>query len=220
MVDWGWTITSTFRGRHVKESARLDDLKPFVHQGGRVDGDAPPHLPGGMIQRLLHRDRRKLGRREYCGMARRKPSARCGRLRPCARRACTGARRCARCRWAASGLPWRRASAVMSSPAATRHSLLANPTVFPGAHRFVSRFEPSHADNRADHEIDFRMRGDAHGSGSAVHDFDLHPALLFSVERVECRHLSPRPWRSRAAASGTPARTPRRDCYPAASVTI
>ena len=30
-----------------------------------------------------------------------------------------------------SGLPCRRASAVINSPAATRHSLLATPTVFP-----------------------------------------------------------------------------------------
>src|SRR5438270_1223775 len=40
------------RGRQVEQSAGLDDLKAFVHQRRRINGDAVAHFPCGMIQRL------------------------------------------------------------------------------------------------------------------------------------------------------------------------
>ena len=77
------------------------------------------------------------------------------------------------------GLPWRRASAVINSPAATRHSLLASPTVLPDLHRLVGGFESGHADDRADHEIHIGMSGHPHRSGWAMHDFNiLHSCSL------------------------------------------
>ena len=71
-----------------------------------------------------------------------------------------------------SGLPWRRASAVISSPATTRHSLLARPTDLARFHGFVGGLQPGDADNGADHEIDIRMSGDADGSRSSVNHFN------------------------------------------------
>ena len=71
-----------------------------------------------------------------------------------------------------SGLPWRRASVMMRSPAATTHSLFARPTVLPALHGFVGGFQSGDADNGADHEVGIGMGGDFHRAGGAVHDFD------------------------------------------------
>ena len=49
-----------FRGRQIKQAARLDDLEAFVHQGSGINGDALAHLPSGVIQRFFHRDIGKL----------------------------------------------------------------------------------------------------------------------------------------------------------------
>ena len=43
-------------GRHPEQPARLDDLKPLVHQRRRVHGDLPPHAPGGMVEGIGRRD--------------------------------------------------------------------------------------------------------------------------------------------------------------------
>ena len=43
----------------AEEPVCLDDLQPFVHHGGRVDGDPLAHGPGGMAQRLFRGDVRK-----------------------------------------------------------------------------------------------------------------------------------------------------------------
>src|SRR5205807_6027852 len=41
------------RWGEIEKPARLDDLKPFIHQGRAIDRDAIAHLPGWMIERLL-----------------------------------------------------------------------------------------------------------------------------------------------------------------------
>ncbi len=46
---------------HVKEPVRLDDLKAFVHERCRVNGDPAAHAPVGMRQRLLRRGRGHFG---------------------------------------------------------------------------------------------------------------------------------------------------------------
>jgi len=51
-VDWGWTVTRTWLGRHQK-AASLNDFKPLVEHGGGVDSDAASHDPGGMLEGLL-----------------------------------------------------------------------------------------------------------------------------------------------------------------------
>src|SRR5690348_17607074 len=51
--------TTLFRSAlvgHIEEPVRLDDLQPLIHERRRVDGDLRPHAPGGVRQRLLHRD--------------------------------------------------------------------------------------------------------------------------------------------------------------------
>ena len=40
-------------GRQTKKPMRFNNFQAFVHQSGGVDGDPPPHLPDGMLQRLL-----------------------------------------------------------------------------------------------------------------------------------------------------------------------
>jgi hypothetical protein len=42
--------------RHVEQPAGLNDLKALVEHGGRIDGDAAAHDPGGVLQRLLGGD--------------------------------------------------------------------------------------------------------------------------------------------------------------------
>ena len=56
-VDCGWIVTRTWLGRHVEQAAGLDDFQALVQHGGRVDGDAAAHHPGGVFERLLRRDR-------------------------------------------------------------------------------------------------------------------------------------------------------------------
>src|SRR5580704_3596709 len=46
---------------YVEQATCLDDLETFIHQGGRVDGDPFPHLPGGVVQRLLYGNRKEFG---------------------------------------------------------------------------------------------------------------------------------------------------------------
>jgi hypothetical protein len=48
-------VTRTWLG-DVEEAAGLDDLQALVQHGGRVDGDAPAHHPGGVLERLLGGD--------------------------------------------------------------------------------------------------------------------------------------------------------------------
>ncbi len=38
---------------HPEEQMRLDQLETLVHEGGRVDRNKRPHVPGGVRQRLL-----------------------------------------------------------------------------------------------------------------------------------------------------------------------
>src|SRR6202051_5247167 len=45
---------------NIEQAAGLDHLETLVHQGGRINGDSLSHLPGGMIECLLHGDRAKL----------------------------------------------------------------------------------------------------------------------------------------------------------------
>src|SRR5207248_11444645 len=42
--------------RQIEQTAGLDYFKTLVHQSRGIDGDAPAHLPCGMIESLLHRD--------------------------------------------------------------------------------------------------------------------------------------------------------------------
>src|SRR5271167_905194 len=51
-------------GREVKEAAGLDDLKALVEHGGRVDGDPPAHVPGGVLERLRDGDVGETGERQ------------------------------------------------------------------------------------------------------------------------------------------------------------
>src|SRR5258708_28845390 len=48
-------------GRQIEQATGFDDLESLIHQGGRVNGDAVAHFPGGMVQRLSHRNIGKVG---------------------------------------------------------------------------------------------------------------------------------------------------------------
>src|SRR3954452_20288537 len=50
-------------GRQVEQSAGLNNLEPFVHQRGRINGDAVAHFPCWVIQRLRNSNIDKLGYR-------------------------------------------------------------------------------------------------------------------------------------------------------------
>ena len=41
---------------HTEEPARLDHLQALVEQGGGIDGDLAPHLPGRVLECLLQGD--------------------------------------------------------------------------------------------------------------------------------------------------------------------
>ncbi len=56
--------------RHVEEAAGLDDFESFVQQSCRIDGDAPAHHPGGMLERLLDGDVLELAAGVGCGRVR------------------------------------------------------------------------------------------------------------------------------------------------------
>ena len=60
-----------------------------------------------------------------------------------------------------------------------------------GADGFVGRLQARDSDDRADHEIHFRMSGNAHGSGCAVNDFNIAEAVAFqpSPQRIRIRLL-------------------------------
>ena len=42
--------------RYVKQQVRLNHLERFIHHGRRVDSHHRPHVPVGMLERLLHGD--------------------------------------------------------------------------------------------------------------------------------------------------------------------
>ena len=69
-----------------------------------------------------------------------------------------------------SGMPRSRAAARRRSPAATRHSLLARPTIFAGEDGGVGGFEAGDADDGGDDEVGGGEGGDADGAGCAVDD--------------------------------------------------
>ena len=39
--------------RHPEQPVKLEKLEALVRQSGRVDGDLPPHTPGGVVEGLL-----------------------------------------------------------------------------------------------------------------------------------------------------------------------
>ena len=88
------------------------------------------------------------------------------------RRVGTGVWRCARYRWAAEVCL---ASSFSGDQLTGRYQafLVRQPDLFASFHGFVRGFQPGHADNRAHHEIGFRMGGHCHGSGRAPHHFGL-----------------------------------------------
>src|SRR2546421_439174 len=53
----------------AKEPMRLDHFEPFVKQSGRIDRDFWSHVPGGMLQCLLDRDRSELFRSRFAKRA-------------------------------------------------------------------------------------------------------------------------------------------------------
>ena len=165
-------------GRQVEQTASLDDLESLVHQGGGVDGDALPHFPRGMVQGLGHRDRRKL--RLGCV---KKWSAGGGQpdafdlFHPSAAQALVD-----RIVLAVDGQKrFALAARFGGDQFSGRHQafLVGQPDRLSRPYRFVGGFEPGHADDRADHEIHIRMSGHPHGSGRAMHHFNvLHSGSL------------------------------------------
>ena len=55
-MDGFQTVARTGIRLEVEEPTGLDNLHRLVHQGCRVDGDLPAHVPGGMVQGVGHRD--------------------------------------------------------------------------------------------------------------------------------------------------------------------
>src|SRR5579862_9012579 len=59
--------------------------------------------------------------------------------------------------------------------------LISQPQNLSRAHRLVGRLQPRNPHDRANHEINFRMRRDPNSSATAVHNLDLaQPFLLES----------------------------------------
>ena len=131
-VDGGLGVDggADLRRGQGEEAAGFDDLEALVHHGGGVDGDALAHDPGGVLEGLLGCDVLEVGQGgvaegasgggepdlpDFAGVPPRMHwwTALCSE---------SMGRRATLCSWAA---------AMMSSPAATRHSLLARPMVLP-----------------------------------------------------------------------------------------
>src|SRR5579863_10335099 len=56
-------------GLDVEKPAGFDDLQALVEHGGRIDGDAATHVPGGVLEGLLGRDGCELIERELAERA-------------------------------------------------------------------------------------------------------------------------------------------------------
>ena len=74
-IDCGWITTAIWPAVQVEQPAGLDDLQRLVHQGGRIDGDFRPHVPGGMGQGVGDGHLGQLPGACRCGRDRRWPSA-------------------------------------------------------------------------------------------------------------------------------------------------
>ncbi len=119
------------------------------------------------------------------GTGRRRPSARCARPPPSGRRAGTGARRCARCRWAAAACP---GGGLRGDQFARGHQafLVGQADRLSALHGFVGRFQAGDAHDGADHEIRFGMRGDAHRAARPMHHLEFHSPRSAARRRISC----------------------------------
>ncbi len=158
-------------GRQVEQAAGLDHFEAFVHQGRGIDGDAAPHLPGGMIQGLVNGDRGK-----FCLRSVQERSAGSGEpdaldfLHASAAQALMNG-----IVFAVDGQKRLALAAGLGGDQFSRGDktfFVRQANGFSGAHGFVGGFESGHAYDGADYEIRFGMGGHAHASGGAVGDFD------------------------------------------------
>src|SRR5579864_1949474 len=166
--------------RHTKEAASLYDFEPFIHQGGGVNGDTLPHLPGGVIQGLLHRNRGKL-------------RVRCVQEWPAGSGEPDGLDLLHTP--AAQALVHRIVLAIYGKQrlvvpprlrgeqlAGGHHTFLVGQAdSFSGFYCFVGGFQAGHADDGADHEIYFRMGRNLYCAGRAMDDLDFAQAIALKT---------------------------------------
>ncbi len=168
------------RGREVKEAAGLDDFEALVEHGGRVDGDAASHDPGGVLEGLGDGDVFEFGEREGTERA-------AGGGEPDLLDFWEGAGAHALVDGVVLGVDGEQREVFGTGGggeefAGGDHGLLVGEADgFSCEDGGVGGFEPGNADDGRDDEIDLREGGHADGSGGAVDDFDAGDAGGFEA---------------------------------------
>ena len=154
-------------GRHIEETARFDHLEAFVHQGCRIDGDALAHLPGGMIERLLHGNVGEVA-------ARRVEKRTAGGGQPDALDFVAAAAAHALVNGVVLAVDGQQRLALAAGfggdeiAGGDQAFLVGQADGLAGLDRFVGGFQSGDADDGADHEVGVGMGRDLHRAGRAV----------------------------------------------------
>ena len=164
-------VVRTRAGGEVEEAAGLDDLEAFVHHGGRVDGDALAHDPGGMFEGLLWGDVFEVGQG---GVA--EGAARCGE--PDLLHFGCGAAAQALVDGVVLGVDGKEGYVVL--PGGGEDELacgyealfVGEADGLAGADCGVGGFESGYAYDCGDYEVDLGQCGDVDGACGAVDDFN------------------------------------------------
>ena len=156
----------------VEQTTSLYHLESLVHQGRRINGNSPAHLPGGMVQSFLYGDGRKLplGRMQERAARRGQPNP-LYFFHPPATQALMH-----RIVLAVDGEQWFALPPGFGGIQFTGgyQTLVVRETYrFSSLDRFVGGFQPRNANDGANHEINFWMRSYADVTARAVHDLDV-----------------------------------------------
>ena len=175
-MDCGWITTSICFGSTAKEPARFDHFEPFVHQSRRIDGDALPHAPVGMRQRLFRSGLRHLRNRSLAKRAARSRQDQPPHFAraPRAQALVDGVV------LAIHGQQFHALGLGRSHHQfARRHQdfLVRQSHPLPCLNRRIGRFQAHHAHRCRNHRIRIRMRRHAQQAFPAVHDLGKSPAV-------------------------------------------
>src|SRR5579863_87892 len=157
--------------RQVEKPASLNHLEALVHQRSRVNGDAPPHLPGRMVERLLHGDGIELRARS----AQKRPA---GSRQPDALDFLHAPATQALMHRVVLAVDRQQRLALLTRLGSDQLSggdqafLVGEANNLAGANRLVSGLEPGDSDDGADHKIDLGMSRDSDGARGTVDYFN------------------------------------------------
>src|SRR5579872_2593458 len=173
--------------RHIEQTAGLDHFESFVHQCRGIDGDAIAHLPGRVVERLLHRNIGKFGfrRMQEWSAGSREPDAP-DFLHASATKALMDC-----VVLAVNGKQWLALVPGFGGDKFSRCDqafFVGQADGFAGANRLVSSFEPGNSHNSAYYKIDLRMSSNVNVSGSAMGDFNVGDPNRFQ-SRSEVRGM-------------------------------